>query len=68
MSKLLSIQLPEKVRSILNCDRLAIYQFNPDWSGHFVAESYARGWESCDGQAVKNPQPTRECKRLSGVL
>ncbi len=36
----------KEVRSILNCDRVVIYQFNPDWSGRFVAESFARGWES----------------------
>ncbi|MDJ0590564.1 MAG: GAF domain-containing protein [Pleurocapsa sp. MO_226.B13] len=36
----------KELRSILNCDRVAIYQFNPDWSGHFIAESYGRGWES----------------------
>ena len=36
----------KEVRSILNCDRVVIYQFNPDWSGRFVAESLARGWES----------------------
>ncbi len=36
----------KELRSIFNCDRVAIYQFNPDWSGRFVAESFARGWES----------------------
>ena len=36
----------KEVRSILNCDRVALYQFNPDWSGRFVAESVGRGWVS----------------------
>ncbi len=31
-------------RKILNVDRVAIYRFNPDWSGNFVAESAAPGW------------------------
>ena len=34
----------EEVRTILNCDRVALYQFNPDWSGKFVFESVAQGW------------------------
>ena len=34
----------EEVRTILNCDRVAVYQFNHDWSGEFVFESVARGW------------------------
>jgi methyl-accepting chemotaxis protein PixJ len=31
-------------RKLLNSDRLAIYQFDPDWSGRFIAESAAPGW------------------------
>ncbi|WP_019505346.1 GAF domain-containing protein [Pleurocapsa sp. PCC 7319] len=31
-------------RRILNVDRVAIYRFNPDWSGNFIAESAAPGW------------------------
>ena len=34
----------EEVRTIFNCDRVALYQFNPDWSGEFVFESVADGW------------------------
>ncbi len=33
-----------ELRKILKCDRVAIYRFNPDWSGEFVAESVAEGW------------------------
>jgi PAS domain S-box-containing protein len=35
-----------EMRQILKCDRVAIYRFNPDWSGEFVAESMAPGWMS----------------------
>jgi PAS domain S-box-containing protein len=35
-----------ELRQTLNCDRVAIYRFNPDWSGEFVAESIAAGWIS----------------------
>ncbi len=33
-------------RKILGLDRLAVYRFNPDWSGEFVAESMGAGWKS----------------------
>jgi PAS domain S-box-containing protein len=35
----------EELRGVMKCDRVAIYQFNPDWSGQFVAESVASGWQ-----------------------
>nr|MDJ0651265.1 GAF domain-containing protein [Xenococcaceae cyanobacterium MO_188.B19] len=31
-------------RKLLQADRLAIYRFNDDWSGEFIAESVASGW------------------------
>ncbi|MBO3461449.1 GAF domain-containing protein [Aetokthonos hydrillicola Thurmond2011] len=34
----------QEIRQLLQCDRVAIYRFNPDWSGEFVAESVAGGW------------------------
>ena len=34
----------QEVREILQADRVAIFRFNEDWSGNFVAESYAAGW------------------------
>ncbi len=34
----------QELRQVLKCDRVAIYRFNPDWSGQFVAESVASGW------------------------
>jgi GAF domain-containing protein len=34
----------EEVRYLLQADRVAIFQFNPDWSGDFVAESVVAGW------------------------
>ncbi|MDY6785165.1 MAG: GAF domain-containing protein [Cyanobacteriota bacterium] len=38
-----------EVRPLLEVDRVAIYRFNPDWSGGFVAESIAEGWEPVVG-------------------
>jgi len=34
----------QEVRQLLQADRVAIYRFNPDWSGEFIAESIASGW------------------------
>ena len=36
----------EEMRGVLQCDRLVVYQFNPDWSGQVVAESVGSGWIS----------------------
>ena len=36
----------KEVRQLLEVDRVGIYRFNPDWSGEFVAESVAEGWNS----------------------
>jgi methyl-accepting chemotaxis protein PixJ len=34
----------QEVRQLLGVDRVALYKFNPDWSGEFVAESVTSGW------------------------
>ncbi|MBZ8183269.1 GAF domain-containing protein [Oscillatoria salina] len=34
----------EESRQMLNCDRVGVYRFNPDWSGEFIAESYVGNW------------------------
>jgi len=36
----------QEVRQLLQVERVAIFRFNPDWSGMFVAESVASGWTS----------------------
>ncbi|HCF28386.1 MAG TPA: chemotaxis protein, partial [Cyanobacteria bacterium UBA11049] len=36
----------QELRTLLKADRVAIYRFNSDWSGEFVAESVAAGWDS----------------------
>ncbi len=49
----------EELRFCLNCDRVLVYQFNPDWSGNFVAESVASGWKSVMSDGVDNPDSTQ---------
>ena len=36
----------QELRQVLSCDRVAVYRFNPDWSGKFVSESVAEGWKA----------------------
>ncbi|WP_427162021.1 GAF domain-containing sensor histidine kinase [Aliinostoc sp. HNIBRCY26] len=33
-----------EIRQLLQADRVAIFRFNSDWSGNFVAESFTEGW------------------------
>jgi signal transduction histidine kinase/CheY-like chemotaxis protein len=33
-----------ELRRTILCDRVLIYRFNPDWSGAFMSESVAEGW------------------------
>lgn len=39
----------EEVRKLLGADRVGVYRFNPDWSGCFIAESVAEGWQPLVG-------------------
>jgi GAF domain-containing protein/CheY-like chemotaxis protein len=34
------------MRQLIRADRVAVYRFNPDWSGRFVVEAVAPGWKS----------------------
>ena len=43
IAKTLPVVLTE-TRQTLSCDRVVVYQFNPDWSGYFLAESVGDGW------------------------
>ncbi|MGC9505630.1 GAF domain-containing protein [Baaleninema sp.] len=43
----------KEVRLLLECDRVAVYQFNPDFSGQFVAESVTPGWVKLVGPEVE---------------
>ncbi|AFZ35527.1 multi-sensor signal transduction histidine kinase [Stanieria cyanosphaera PCC 7437] len=43
----------EEVRQLFKADRVAIYRFNSDWSGNFVAESMTEGWTPLVGTLPK---------------
>ena len=44
-----------ELRQTMKCDRVAIYRFNPDWSGEFVAESVDSNWISLIQEQQNDP-------------
>ena len=56
-----------EVRQLLNCDRVLVYQFDPDWTGTIVAESVA-GFPSVLGTKIRDTyfQETKGCDYLQG--
>ncbi|MGA9379788.1 MAG: GAF domain-containing protein [Phormidium sp.] len=42
-----------EVRQLLKAERVSVYQFLPDWSGVFVAESVASGWPKWVGPDIR---------------
>jgi len=45
----------QEARQVLRCDRVAIYRFNPDWTGEFIADSAGAEWVSLLEEQRKNP-------------
>ncbi len=45
----------QELRSLLRCDRMVIWQFQPDWSGVIVAESVGEGWRAALHDAINDP-------------
>ena len=43
-----------KLRETLKCDRVALFKFNPDWSGQFVAESMTAGLPSLNTMQLQD--------------
>lgn len=42
-----------EVRNILDCDRVVVYKFNPEWGGHFVAENIKSEFNSMVDDEIK---------------
>ncbi|KAF3889631.1 MULTISPECIES: GAF domain-containing hybrid sensor histidine kinase/response regulator [Nostocales] len=49
----------QELRQVLNCDRVVVYRFNPDWSGEFIAESVGKSWASIIEANQSNPDLTK---------
>lgn len=45
----------QEVRSLLNIERVTIYQFRPDFFGDFIAESVTGGYPSLSGSGWEDP-------------
>ncbi|MBN3907071.1 MAG: GAF domain-containing protein [Nostoc sp. NMS1] len=54
-----------ELRQLLNADRVAIYRFNPDWSGEFVFESVAEGWISLINEQLHRPELSENVSECS---
>ncbi|MBF2008208.1 MAG: response regulator [Chlorogloeopsis fritschii C42_A2020_084] len=48
----------QELRQVLNCDRVVVFRFHPDWSGELVAESVENGWVSLIEQNNHHPHLT----------
>ncbi len=61
-----------ELRQLLKCDRVAVFRFNPDWSGEYVAESVGSGWVRLVGPQLKTVwedihlQNTQGCRYAKG--
>ncbi|MBW4559787.1 MAG: GAF domain-containing protein [Mojavia pulchra JT2-VF2] len=55
----------QEIKHLLNADRVAIYRFNPDWSGEFVFESVAEGWTSLMQEQLERPELCEDISECS---
>jgi methyl-accepting chemotaxis protein PixJ len=61
----------KEVRLLLGADRVAVYRFNPDWSGEFIAESVASGWSSLverQSQIPRLQESITACQTIQSLL
>ncbi|MBD2198225.1 MULTISPECIES: PAS domain-containing protein [Calothrix] len=52
------------LRDFLQCDRLLVYQFQPDWSGTIVAESVTGNWQALKAATIHDPCFRQEAAEL----
>ena len=55
----------QEVRHLLQTDRVAIYRINPNWSGQFVAESVAEGWNSLILKQLEQPDIVEDISKCT---
>lgn len=53
--------ISEQIQLIIPCDRVAVYQFSPDWGGCFVCEAVTEGFESFVNQGEGAKSWIDEC-------
>ncbi|MCF4967891.1 GAF domain-containing protein [Nostoc sp. CMAA1605] len=57
-----------ELRQVLNCDRVVVYRFHPDWSGEFVAESVGTGWTPLMELHQQSPNLTKDALKNGKCL
>ncbi len=57
----------KEVRLLLKADRVGIYQFNPDWSGGFISESVASGWQPLVDRQTETPTLQESLSDCNGM-
>ncbi|MGB7439480.1 MAG: GAF domain-containing protein [Coleofasciculaceae cyanobacterium] len=55
-----------EVRRLFKCDRTAIYRFEPDWSGKFIAEEVGKGWVTLVGPGIETVWPDTYLQETKG--
>ncbi|EAW35932.1 GAF domain-containing protein [Lyngbya sp. PCC 8106] len=45
----------EETRDALNCDRVLVYEFGPEWDGKIIAESVDSQWPAAIGAEIDDP-------------
>jgi|GEM_PF-762659 PAS domain S-box-containing protein len=58
----------QELRQAIQTDRVVIYQFNADWSGTFVAESVAEGWQSLIQQQQARVLETKDALNQNSCI
>jgi PAS domain S-box-containing protein len=53
----------QELRQVINCDRVVVYRFQPDWSGEFVSESVGTEWVSLIEKDINDPDFTENALR-----
>ncbi|AFY83703.1 GAF domain-containing hybrid sensor histidine kinase/response regulator [Oscillatoria acuminata] len=56
------------LRQAVDCDRVVIYRFNPDWSGALVSESVSTGWDELLPEQADDPILTQATTDAPGCV
>ncbi|GAB4294103.1 MAG: hypothetical protein Fur0025_30580 [Oscillatoriaceae cyanobacterium] len=58
----------QELRQLLECDRVLVYRFLPDWSGQLIAESVGKGWISVLQAQMENSTFTANATEIDTCI
>ncbi|HIK12243.1 MAG TPA: response regulator [Oscillatoriaceae cyanobacterium M33_DOE_052] len=58
----------QELRQLLECDRVLVYRFLPDWSGQLIAESVGKGWISVMQAQIENSTFTANATEIDTCI